>query len=818
MKAVIMAGGEGTRLRPLTSGIPKPMVPVMNKPVVEYAINLLKKHQITDIAITTYYLSNYIMDYLGDGSKYDVNIDYFIEETPLGTGGSVLNTGEFLDGTILILSGDVLTDIDLTKAINYHKQKGSKATLILKRETNPLEYGIVIIDENGRIQRFLEKPSWGEVFSDTINTGIYILEKEVFHYYNKGDSFDFSKDLFPRLLKDNIPMFGYVTNEYWNDIGDINSYKQTHFDILDGKVKIDFGARKISDGVYIDEDSIIYDDCRLVPPVYIGKNCTIKSGVLIDAYTIIGNNCTIDETSSLKRTIVWDNCHIGHSVQSRASILCNKVVVKNNVNLYEDSVIGSESLISSNVTINPGIKIWPYKKIKEETVVNNNLVWGTKIAKTLFGNRDISGEINIDITPEFSSLLGSAYANLVKKDKPIIISCDDTNASKAIKNSILSGALSSGVKIIDIENIMLPITRHAIRFYNASGGIHVSLDVYEKNKIHIEFLNENGGNIDRNTEKKLEHLYQRQDFERCNSDGINDVVKVYNYTSLYLNSIIELLKNTSKIKSKRPKVLIASNNETNIYLINRLMQSIGCRTIIDYSLIDIEIKDSIINSIKSRVTNEKIFLGYLINENAETLTVIDDKGNIIDSERYLLLSEIMLGRSGNLSKFIVPYTVTNQVDEIGSCYNIEIVRTKSNLSNIINSMLDSKESDSYNQYLLNFDAFSASAIIIDYLLGNNIDLSDLVNEIPKFHTKQKEIYCDSSQRGRIIRQLIEEHKGQNIELFEGIKINLPHGWALVVPDNEKAKFNLYAEGQTEEYAEEICNEVYDRISKLINIT
>ncbi|MBS3994895.1 MAG: nucleotidyltransferase family protein, partial [Alkaliphilus sp.] len=195
MKALIMAGGKGTRLRPLTCGIPKPMVPILNKPVMEYSIKLLKKYGIRDIAVTMAYLPTVITDYFADGEKWGVHLKYFNEEVPLGTGGSVKNAEEFLEDTFIVISGDALTDLDINQALKYHKMKKSRATLVLKKEPVPVEYGVVITDESGRIIRFLEKPSWGEVFSDTINTGIYILEPEVLNYYQKGENFDFSKDL-----------------------------------------------------------------------------------------------------------------------------------------------------------------------------------------------------------------------------------------------------------------------------------------------------------------------------------------------------------------------------------------------------------------------------------------------------------------------------------------------------------------------------------------------------------------------------------------------------------------------------------------------
>ena len=198
MKAVIMAGGEGTRLRPLTSQRPKPLSPAFNLPIMEHIVLLLKQHGITDIVVTLHYLADEIEGYFGDGSEWGVNLIYSVEDTPLGTAGSVKQAEAHLrDDTFLIISGDALTDIDIDKAIDYHTKKGSLATIVLSHVPNPLEFGVVITDDSGHIRRFLEKPSWGEVFSDTVNTGMYILEPSIFDYMEMGKKYDWSHDIFP---------------------------------------------------------------------------------------------------------------------------------------------------------------------------------------------------------------------------------------------------------------------------------------------------------------------------------------------------------------------------------------------------------------------------------------------------------------------------------------------------------------------------------------------------------------------------------------------------------------------------------------------
>lgn len=219
MRAVLMAGGSGTRLRPLTCDLPKPMVPVLNRPVAEHILNLLKRHNIHEVVATLHYLPDVMQAYFGDGSAFGVQMTYAVEEDrPLGTAGCVRGVAELLDETFVAISGDSITDCDLTAAIQFHKEKGSKATLVLARVDNPAEFGVVICDREGRIQRFLEKPTSSEVFSDTVNTGTYILEPEVLNYLCPQTEADFSKDLFPALLANGEPMYGFVADSYWCDI------------------------------------------------------------------------------------------------------------------------------------------------------------------------------------------------------------------------------------------------------------------------------------------------------------------------------------------------------------------------------------------------------------------------------------------------------------------------------------------------------------------------------------------------------------------------------------------------------------------------
>ena len=277
MQAVVMAGGQGTRLRPLTSNQPKPMVPVVNKPIMEHIVELLRKHGFGQVVVTLQFLPTVITNYFGDGSAWGVDMNYVTEESPLGTAGSVRNARSFLDRTFVVVSGDAITDIDLTAAVRFHSERGAMVTIVLKKAPDPLEFGLVITEEDGRIARFLEKPGWGEVFSDTINTGIYIIEPDVLNLIPDDRPYDFSKELYPQMLENGLPLYGYVAEGYWTDVGNHEQYLAAHRDILDGLVDVEVPGHKLENNVWIGDGVEIDEDAKLSGPLLIGNHVKVEA-------------------------------------------------------------------------------------------------------------------------------------------------------------------------------------------------------------------------------------------------------------------------------------------------------------------------------------------------------------------------------------------------------------------------------------------------------------------------------------------------------------------------------------------------------------
>lgn len=332
MKAFILAAGAGTRLRPLTYECPKPMIPLLNKPVIEHTINNLKKHNVDSVVMNLHTLPEMITDYFGNGKNFGIDINYSLEETLLGTAGGLKKCKKFFDSTFIVMSGDGLSNIDLTSAIAFHKKKKSLATMVLKKIETKFSYGITLTDRANRIVDFVEKPTWGSVFSDTVNTGIYIFEPEIFKYIPDG-FFDFGKDLWPKLLKLKKPIYAYLMNGYWTDIGNIEEYKKGVKDALFGKLSINIDGKKFGRSeVFVDKNCKIDKTVKFIGKSVIGKNCKIGKNVVIDCGTVIGNNVVIQDDAIIKDSVIWDNVTIGKHARLYSSII--NIKVPNRLSVY----------------------------------------------------------------------------------------------------------------------------------------------------------------------------------------------------------------------------------------------------------------------------------------------------------------------------------------------------------------------------------------------------------------------------------------------------------------------------------------------------
>src|ERR1039457_4498495 len=374
-----MAGGEGTRLRPMTANQPKPLLPVANRPIMEHVLRLLRRHGFTDTVVTVQFLAALVRNYFADGEDFGMNLQYATEEMPLGTAGSVKNAEDALrDDPFVVISGDALTDIDLTAMVRFHKEQGALVTVGLTRVPDPLEFGIVIADEEGRMQRFLEKPTWGQVFSDTVNTGIYVMEPEVLAQVPPGEAVDWSADVFPKLLDRGAPVYGWVADGYWEDVGTHEAYHRVQADVLSGKLRAHIDGFEVLPGVWVAEGAEVHPDAILTGPLCIGDYAKIEAGAQLREFTVVGSNVVVKEGAFLHRATVHNNVYVGVGATLRGCVIGKNTDVMASARIEEGAVVGDECVIESEAYISAGVKVYPFKTIEAGAVVNTSVIWESR--------------------------------------------------------------------------------------------------------------------------------------------------------------------------------------------------------------------------------------------------------------------------------------------------------------------------------------------------------------------------------------------------------------------------------------------------------
>ena len=360
VRTYLMAAGLGTRLYPLTGLTSKPMVPILNRPVMEHLLHLLRRHGVTEIAANLHYHPDKIRSYFGDGRQFGVDLQYNLEDHLLGTAGGAGAFREFLSGsTFLVMSGDGLTDIDLTSFLAAHKASGGVASMAVKEVDDPSLYGVVVHDDDMRVVGFQEKPPREEALSTLCNCGIYAFEPRIFDYIEPGAFTDWAKDVFPALLRDGLPFYCWELETYWNDVGNIEQYRLSNFDALHGRVALDVPGQEVEPHVWVGQGTEIEPGARLTAPILLGAGCLIESGAELIGPLIIGDGCVVEHGAVLEGVIHWDGARAGRNSRHAGSILGRNVVVHHEAIVHEDAVIGDRSEVSPHTLVDAGARLEP---------------------------------------------------------------------------------------------------------------------------------------------------------------------------------------------------------------------------------------------------------------------------------------------------------------------------------------------------------------------------------------------------------------------------------------------------------------------------
>jgi len=806
-----MAGGFGTRLRPLTNNIPKPVVPIANKPILEHLMTLLKMHKIDDITVLLYYQAEHIKGLLGDGSKYGMNIRYVKPDQDFGTAGAVKLAEEYIKEDFLVISGDVLTDFDLSAVRNFHKEKDATATISLFSAENPLQFGIVLTDGEDKIVRFLEKPSSSEVFSDTINTGIYYFKKEIFDYIPAGENFDFSQNLFPHLLKNNVPLYGCKSTGYWRDVGNLEEYIYANLEALRG----DLEYIKVKDA----KGNCISPSAKISPKAIIENS-------------IIGDNVTVEDGANIKNSILWDNTNVHAKARILFDVIGKNCDIGMNARINDFVFIGDNCEIGKNAFISSSIKIWDKKKVDNNAKVTRSLIYEDTFFNELFTDSRISGLSNLQVNPEFAAKLGAVYGAFIGSNKSVMIARDIDDVSNMIKRSISSGIMSAGLTTKDLQVSSIPLLRQELKGKGGSGGIFVRKSPFDKATTDIIFFDRDGRDLSSSKTKGIEKLYFSEEYQRADFFMVGALKYPERTIEKYQEHFLNCL-DVEAIRKRRFKIVLDYSHGITSELFPDLLGEFNIETVSLSAHLD---KDKITRSQEEFDVAFKQFsyvvrslnydLGFMIDSGGEKIWLMNNEGDVVNGDRFLvLITKMFLMANPDVKKIAVPIQATREVDLVCEEFGTKVVRVKDSHHAMMMACDDkevrfvggTKGGFIFPEFLYGTDGMFAIAKILELFAKTKSTVHDILESTTKLYMAKENIECTKEDKGKVIRRFMEDNTQYEQVLIDGVKLLLTKtDWVLCIPDKSRDIIHLNVETDSKQNTEKVIKEFKKKIKSYLS--
>ena len=833
MRAVVLAGGAGTRLRPLTCDVPKPLMPVLNRPIAEHTLAWLRGHGVTEVIMTLHYLPDAVQAYFQDGREFGVQLSYAVEELrPLGTAGCVRHVAAWLPETFVVVSGDVITDVNLQAAIRFHRERGAKVTVILTQVPDPAEFGVVITDEAGRILRLLEKPTPGEVFSDRVNMGAYVVEPEVLAYLPAAEPADFARDLLPRLLAAGEPVYGFLATGYWCDVGNLERYRQVQWDALTGRVRLASPYRQVQAGVWLGEQVRLDPSVVWEPPVLIGHHCRIGPGVRLGAGTVIGDYVTVGAQADLKRPVVFNGVMVGEESHLRGCVVGRGSRLGRRVQIFEGAVLGHLCTVEEEAQVQGGCRIWPGKYIEPGATVTTNLIWGTGARRHLFGARGVTGLANVDITPELAMRLGAAFGSCLPPGAQVQVSRDQRKVCRMISRSVIAGLMSVGVQVHNLEARAIPISRLVARVLGVDGGVHVRLDPDRAGHVLIEFLDAQGINIPSTLEKKIEATLVREEFRRAALADIGDMTVPGRVTEIYREAFQQQLQ-VEAIRQSHAKVVVDYAYGVSGAVLPELLVEYGCEPLVlNASLrqtpLSPEEKEHLLRQLGRVVEAVRAHLGVQVDANGERLVLVDETGTAIQGSLLTAVVMELILAGQPRGTVAVPVTASSLVDQVARYHEGRVLRTKANATALMRIAQEQPQilcagsgelGFIFPQLHPGFDAMFTTAKILELLTVQERSLAQIRTHLPRVAWKNQVIHCPWRLKGAWMRHLVETHPPQTLDLTDGVRL-FPEGydpdhWVLFLPDATEPLIHMVVNGLEREWVNHWASEYRQRLEQFM---
>ena len=822
-----MAGGEGTRLRPLTSNQPKPMVPIVGKPCMEHILELLKEHGFDEVVVTVAFMPQAIRSYFGDGDAVGLEIEYSVEESPLGTAGSVRLASGVLDEPFLVISGDALCDVDLSEIVRTHREKGAAVTIGLKSVDNPLEFGIVVTDEEGRIERFLEKPSWGQVFSDTINTGIYVLDPEVLNHVPSDRPYDFSKELFPLLLEMGRPLYGHVFDGYWQDVGDLDQYRQANFDALDENVRLNIPGIRLRGNVWLGEGVEVDDLASIEGPAFVGNYCRIAPDATVGAYSVLSASVTLLERARTERSVIDASTHIGRSARVEGAILGRNCDVRAHVHVQEGASIGDEVTLGAQSAVFPGVRIYPYKEVETGAQIHESLIWESRASSQLFGADGVSGLVNVDLTPETAVRLAAALGTALKRGARVVASRESPAACRLIKRAMISGLNSTGVDVADLRVLPSAVSRHLLKTHGYDAGFHVGVSYADPEMLQIRFYEQPGIQLTSGLQKEVEKHFTRHELRRAAFSAVGRVSYPARVSESYAQDLLSAL-DLEAIRARHFRIVVDYGYSATSFVLPLVLGPLGVEAVSAHGFSQEgtqgtpSLRESV-GQAKRLVNAIGADLGVAFDRAGERLFLIDEQAREIPVEQALLLFLRLMGTNGRRGKLAFPVTVTSRVEEMVKGSKLEVIRTPASLAELTKAAAEDGVIFAgavgggyvFPEFMPAYDAVASLCKLLELLAPMDRPLSELVSELPASTLVHRQLPCPWSLKGTVMRVLTERLRDRKLDLLDGIKVIERDGWAQVLPDPDEPVVHIYAEGKTRERSAELEAELRTLVEEIM---
>jgi len=831
MKAIVMAGGFGTRIQPLTNSRPKPMLPIINKPMMEQTMMTLKDLGITEFIVLLYFKPEIIQDYFGDGSDFGIKITYVVPDDDYGTAGAVKLAQEHIgDENFIIISGDLVTDFNFQKIFDYHAEKKSKLTITLTSVDNPLEFGVVIANEDGKIEKFLEKPSWGEVFSDTINTGIYIIEPEILDYIPHNENYDFAKDLFPRLMREGIDLMAGYAKGYWRDVGNPESYREVYEDILSGKVKFKIDGKKeiFPDGVLYSKEAYKLDkSIEIIGTVVLGKNVTLKKNIKLNN-VVIGDNITIGKESTIRNSVLWEDITIGRNTKLDGCVICNNNKIGKNVTAKAGMILAEGCEIGELVNIEKDVTIWADKVIEDASIVSNSLILGSKYKNSIFEYGKVVGQSNVELSCEMATKLAEAFGAQLPVGSTILMSRDYNKNSRMLKRAFLGGILSSGVNVVDYNAIPSSIMRCNIAMNDKFvAGIYFNQKLNDPTSTVITFFNNEALRINSDLSKKIEKSFFKESFRRVDYSKIGEIYESEHeieYKSY--KKEIEALLQLHKFKCIDCRIAVDMMHGIASEVFPDILNDLGIDNIMFNAHEDTSRLANINSLVKQSNSDVSAIIkaleldaGFILYPYGQRLDIVCNNGIVLDKQTSLFVVLMLLNMEakslGVKKRVFLPTWAWDIVD----FDNIEIERGQ--YANFKDEELKKYDlvatgegNFSFTEFSTHRDSMYATLKILEMILTQGVKLSELISSLPKFYYKTTQVSCTQALKGKMMRMFLQDAKDKKSSTLDGVKIWLDkHDWILMIPDLYTDNLNLYIQAQNDKKGQAILDKYSKKIEK-----